>query len=187
MSTRRAVFFDRDGVLNELVERSGERGSPRSPGEVRVVAGAGEALARLRDVGFLVFVVTNQPDVARGFVKETTARRIDRMIAAALPLDDRAMCIHDDADDCDCRKPRPGMIHALAERWSVDVSSSYMVGDRWRDIEAGRAAGCRTVLIRRPYNADVGADLVVDTLEQAVTAVLKETRDATAVGGRACA
>lgn len=187
MSRRCAVFLDRDGVLNEVVYRADGPGSPRSVAEVRIVRGAAREVQRLRTSGLLVFVVTNQPDVARGFVSQDEARGIDQTIAAAVPVDDRAVCFHDDADGCDCRKPRPGMIHTIAQRWSVDTPSSFLIGDRWRDIEAGRAAGCRSVLIRRPYNSDVDADLVVDTLEAAVTAVLHENAKAGALGGSACA
>jgi D-sedoheptulose 7-phosphate isomerase len=170
----RAVFFDRDGVLNEVVMRDGEPGSPRSLAELRIVAGAPAALERLRAAGYRLFVITNQPDIARGHVQPEEAEAITSRVSATLGMDDALVCPHDDADGCACRKPRPGMIQQLAERWTVDPRCSYMVGDRGRDVDAGLAAGCRTVLLRRKYNSSVEADLMVDTLEAAAAAILAE-------------
>jgi D-glycero-D-manno-heptose 1,7-bisphosphate phosphatase len=169
--TRRAVFLDRDGVLNEMVRRDGERGSPRRVEEFRVVAGAPAAVARLRARGFVVFVVTNQPDLARGRVTPSEMDRIMSRLLSVVALDDVALCPHDDADACTCRKPKPGMLQALAERWQVDLGESFMVGDTWKDVAAGRAAGCRTVLIGDAPLAGHPADAVVASLPAAVTAI----------------
>lgn len=165
-----AVFLDRDGVLNATVERNGGAASPRSLEELRLEPGAADAVARLRAAGFRVFIITNQPDIARGRVARAVAEAILDAVVQAVGPDDAALCPHDDADDCFCRKPRPGMIRELATRWDVDVHASYVVGDRDVDVAAGRAAGCRTVLLRRPYNGGA-ADDVVDTLEEAVTVI----------------
>ncbi len=149
--SRRAVFLDRDGVLNHAIVRDGKPYPPASAAEMRIVEGAAEDLARLKDLGFLLLVVTNQPDVARG--KQTLAAidAIHRDLSQALPVDDFLVCAHDDKDGCACRKPAPGLLLQARERYQIDLEHSFMVGDRWRDIDAGSSAGCRTVLLDLGY------------------------------------
>jgi len=169
---RRAVFLDRDGVLNEVVVENGVPLSPRRAEEFLVVAGSLEAVDRLREHGFPVFVASNQPDLARGKLAPEESARMMTVLRDALPLDDVAICPHDDVDGCTCRKPQPGLLVGLAQRWDVDLSRSYMVGDSWKDVEAGRRAGCHTILLRRDYNGAARADTVVDTLGEAVQFIL---------------
>lgn len=148
LATDAAVFLDRDGVLNKTtIDRDGV---PRPPGTVEdlvVLDGVPEACRVLRDAGFRLLVVTNQPDVARGTLGRKAVESINKRLASDLPIDDVLVCYHDDADACSCRKPEPGLLIEGAKRWRIDVSKSFMVGDRWRDIEAARRAGCRSVLI----------------------------------------
>jgi D-glycero-D-manno-heptose 1,7-bisphosphate phosphatase len=148
---RPAVFLDRDGVLNKAIVRDGKPYPPRDLSEVAITHGAGAALEELKRAGFLLIVVTNQPDIARGKASRAEVDNINAQLAAALPLDAIEVCEHDDSNQCDCRKPKSGMIMRAHERFGVDLASSFMVGDRWRDIEAGRRAGCRTVLIGDGY------------------------------------
>jgi len=147
----RAVFLDRDGVLNEVVVREGLPYPPASLDELKLAPDAAVALARLKAAGFLLIVVTNQPDVARGTQSRAAVEAMNRAIGAALPLDDFFTCWHDDADACACRKPKPGLLLEAAGRYGIDLKASFLIGDRWRDIDAGAAAGCRTVLIDRHY------------------------------------
>jgi len=149
---RRAVFLDRDGVLNRAVIRAGRPHSPASPDELEVLPGVAESLAALKAAGFCLVVVTNQPDVARGATAPDMVRAIHQRLRACLPLDGVFTCPHDDADACECRKPRPGLLHEAANRLHIDCASSFMVGDRWRDIEAGRQAGCTTLFVDRGYD-----------------------------------
>jgi D-glycero-D-manno-heptose 1,7-bisphosphate phosphatase len=174
MTSGAAVFLDRDGVLNEIVERDGRVESPRLLSELRVTAGAAAAVSRLREAGLGVFVVTNQPDLSRGLLPATELAAMLDVLQANVGFDDVAVCPHDDGDGCDCRKPLPGMLLQLAARWQVDLTRSWMVGDTWRDVEAGRAAGCRTVLLRTWYNGDVQGDAVVDSLSAAVECILQD-------------
>lgn len=174
MAGRRAVFLDRDGVVNEIVERDGGPGSPRTLEELRLLDDARACVQRLRAAGFRVFVVTNQPDVARGRLSSGALERLERAVRARLPIDDYRACTHDDEHGCACRKPKPGMILELAEAWGVDPGASYVVGDRWKDTAAGRAAGCRTVLIERPYSGDARPDRRARTLAEAVEWILGE-------------
>jgi len=147
----KAVFLDRDGVLNEVVVHEGLPYPPASLEDLRLAPDAVAALARLKDAGFLLIVVTNQPDVARGTQSRAVVEAMNLAIGAALPLDDFFTCWHDDADACACRKPKPGLLVEAAERHGIDLRASFLIGDRWRDIDAGASAGCRTVLIDRGY------------------------------------
>lgn len=147
----RAVFLDRDGVLNDAVIRDGKPYPPPTAEAVSVAADAPAALARLKSLGLLLLVITNQPDVARGTQTAEAVESIHGRLRRELPLDDFVSCFHDDRDACSCRKPKPGLILAAAARHSVDPTRSFLIGDRWRDIEAGQAAGCRTVWIDRGY------------------------------------
>jgi D-glycero-D-manno-heptose 1,7-bisphosphate phosphatase len=146
-----AVFLDRDGVLNEPIILNGKPYPPRDLNELIITRGAGAALEELKRQGFLLIVVTNQPDIARGKVNRADVDEINARLAAILPLDAIEVCEHDGKERCDCRKPKPGMILRAREKFGVDLAGSFMVGDRWRDIEAGRRAGCRTILIGGGY------------------------------------
>ena len=172
MSAASAIFLDRDGVLNAIVERDGKAASPRTLDELSIEAEAPDALARLKAQGFRLFVVTNQPDVARGLMAADALDAIHRRLLATLPVERISACTHDNADNCVCRKPKPGLITGLAQDHTLDLTRSWMVGDQDRDIACGRNAGVRTILLRRPYNSGAGADHVVATLTQAAAVIL---------------
>ena len=147
---RRAVFLDRDGVLNAAVVRDGRPYPPVSAVDLQVLPGVPEACQVLRDAGFLLIMVTNQPDIARGTVSEDIVTSINDRLQRELSLDGVSMCPHD-GDGCDCRKPKPGLLLEAADRLGIDLGASYMVGDRWRDTEAGQNAGCSAVFIDYGY------------------------------------
>ncbi|QOV91728.1 D-glycero-alpha-D-manno-heptose-1,7-bisphosphate 7-phosphatase [Humisphaera borealis] len=153
MNPRRpAVFLDRDGVINRTVVSNGVPHPPQSVAECEILPGVAEACGKLKAAGFPLIVVTNQPDVARGAQTRDEVERINQHLRLLLPIDAVYVCYHDTADDCDCRKPRPGMLIRAAEDLHLDLGSSYMVGDRSGDILAGAAAGCTTLLIDLPYS-----------------------------------
>jgi D-glycero-D-manno-heptose 1,7-bisphosphate phosphatase len=160
VTRRSAVFLDRDGVLNRPVVRDGRPHPPASVADLEILPGVAPACRRLRKAGFLLIVVTNQPDVARGTVALGVVNAINRALVEELDLDDVRVCPHDDGDGCRCRKPAAGLLVDAARFHGVDLTTSFMVGDRWRDIEAGRRASCRTILIdygwleRRPEAPD---------------------------------
>jgi D-glycero-D-manno-heptose 1,7-bisphosphate phosphatase len=147
-----AVFLDRDGVLNEVIVKDGKPYPPASFAALKVPDEVLPALQRLKSAGYLLLGATNQPDVVRGKTEKSLVEAINAHLMASLPLDEMRVCYHDDADDCECRKPRPGLILQAAKAYGVDLTRSFMVGDRWRDIEAGEQAGCQTVWINRFYN-----------------------------------
>ena len=145
---RPAVFLDRDGVLNRVyLHRDGKTHPPASPDELEILPGVSKACGALRRAGFLLIVVTNQPDVARGTQSRVVVDAINHQLCRQLPLDDVRVCFHDNPDGCACRKPKPGLLLSAAEVWGINLTQSYMVGDRLTDIDAGQAAGCKTVLI----------------------------------------
>jgi transaldolase len=171
---RRAVFLDRDGVLNAVGLRRGTATPPRSVDDLVILPGVEEACQLLRAAGFLLVCVTNQPDVARGTKQIGEVEAINRHLRDVLALDDVSTCPHDDIDACTCRKPKPGMLEDAARRWSVDLERSVMVGDRWVDIEAGRRAGCTTVLIGDGHadQETIRADLTAGCLAEAVPRII---------------
>jgi D-glycero-D-manno-heptose 1,7-bisphosphate phosphatase len=167
------VFLDRDGVLNDVIVRDGRPVPPMSVDEVVIRDGVHEACQRLSGAGLLLIVVTNQPDIARRNTTWETVDAINQHLKDRLGLDAVYVCAHDDADDCDCRKPAPGLLLAAAARIGVDLTRSVMVGDRWRDIEAGKRAGVPTVWVRSDYReaAPDAPDHVVDGLLDVVPLV----------------
>lgn len=147
----RAIFLDRDGVLNRALVRDGLPYPPTELAEVEILPGVLEALLMLKDAGFILITVSNQPDVARGSLSIDNVEAINAYLGERLPIDRFIMCYHDSADDCVCRKPKPGMLNAGALEFNIDLGQSYMVGDRWRDVEAGKNAGCKTIFIDYDY------------------------------------
>ena len=172
----KAVFVDRDGVLNRSLLRNGKLLPPASADELELLPGVAEACAALRAAGFLLIVVTNQPDVARGSQNRQTVAAIHAVIREKVPLDDIRVCYHDDDDGCECRKPKPGLLLEAAKDWDIDIRSSFLVGDRWKDIAAARNAGCRAVQVEngQPEKEDAwtSPDLRVRSLKEAADWIL---------------
>lgn len=171
---RRAVFLDRDGVLNANIERDGRPVAPTRVEEFRLLPGVEAAVGRLKQAGFLVVVVTNQPDVSSGRTERRVVEEMHDMMRRSVPIDDIKVCYHRDDDRCSCRKPEPGLINATVQEYGIDVTRSYLVGDRWRDIEAGRQAGCTTILIDTgyPQEGPLRPDKITSSLTDAVDLIL---------------
>lgn len=149
---RQAIFLDRDGVINRAFVRDGKPYPPRNLAELEILPGVKEALLALQAADFMLIVVTNQPDVARGTVRREVVEEINNHLAACLPIDEFRTCYHDSGDGCDCRKPVPGALLSAAQLHAIDLGESYMVGDRWRDTEAGQRAGCKTIFLDYGYD-----------------------------------
>jgi D-glycero-D-manno-heptose 1,7-bisphosphate phosphatase len=164
---RRCVFIDRDGVLNRAIVRNGLPYPPADLAEFELMPGAAQACEALRSAGYLLVVVTNQPDVARGSQLRDTVERLNETLASQIPVDDIRVCYHDGPDGCQCRKPRPGLLLDAARDLHIDLARSYMIGDRWKDIEAGARAGCTTVFLdwhyseKQPAAPDYRADSII--------------------------
>ena len=144
---KRAVFLDRDGVINKAIVSNGMPLPPKSLSELEILPKLNESLTILRDLKFEIIVVTNQPDVSRGTLSIETVGSIHQSLEADLGLKYFYVCFHDDSDKCECRKPKPGLLLKAATELNIDLKKSFMVGDRWRDIEAGQAAGCNCFFI----------------------------------------
>jgi len=168
VSEKYAFFLDRDGVLNY----SGKR-PPNCPDELRLIAGVGWAIKRLNELGFYVFVVTNQGGVGLGYMSAADLEAIHSKLKAEIAqaggyIDDIMACTHAPHSGCKCRKPQPGMILALAKKHGIDLNGSYTVGDRWMDIAAGKNAGTKTIFIGEPSQVPDKVDLVSSSLAAAV-------------------
>jgi D-glycero-D-manno-heptose 1,7-bisphosphate phosphatase len=148
---RRAVFLDRDGVINKAVVRNGKPYPPDTLADLEILPGVAETLTRLRAAGFLNVVVTNQPDVASGRQRREVVEAMHALLLSRLPVDAVKVCYHADADGCACRKPKPGMLLEAARDLGIDLAASYMIGDRWRDVAAGQAAGCKCFFLDCAY------------------------------------
>lgn len=182
---RRAVFLDRDGVINRADVRDGSPHPPAGVDGLELLPGVRDALVRLDAAGFDLVVVTNQPDVARGTQTRATVEAMHAALGRMLPMIGAfRVCYHEDADACSCRKPAPGLLVGAAAERGIDLHRSYMVGDRWRDVEAGRRAGCVTVLIDREYREPLTAvpDARVASLPEAADWILEDRRRRTPAG-----
>src|SRR5438105_3458948 len=174
MRRRSAIFLDRDGVLIRAYARDGVPHPPSCMEGVEILPGVPEALGMLAANGFTLLVVTNQPDVARGTQDRSVVEEINAALLRHLPLDGLYTCFHDTADRCACRKPKPGLLLKGAAEHQVDLKNSFMIGDRGSDIAAGAAAGCQTVLLKRPYSDcdRIHPDFIVTDIMSAADVVL---------------
>ena len=177
---RPAVFLDRDGVINRVVVRNGTPHPPSHVEEFDLYQDVPDGCAQLKSANFLLVVITNQPDVGRGTQSREAVEAMNLKMESALPLLDRIeVCYHAGkryGQPCDCRKPRPGLILRAAAELNIDLNRSYVIGDRWRDVDCARAAGCRAIFIQRGYNETLreAPDFTVTNFQQAVTAVLRD-------------
>ncbi|NQU61770.1 MAG: HAD family hydrolase [Rhodospirillales bacterium] len=147
-----AVFLDRDGVLNRSDIRDGKPFAPTTLEGFEILPGVQGAVAALNDAGFKIIVSTNQPDVKKGVMDKAMVEAMNDQLRRELPMiDDVKVCYHAKEDQCDCRKPKPGMLIEAAAEWGINLERSFMIGDRWSDIDAGKSAGCRTIFIDYQY------------------------------------
>lgn len=186
MTLRSAVFLDRDGVINRaIVGLDGIPHPPASPEDVELLPGVEDACALLRGIGYVLVMVTNQPDVARGTQSRNTVEAINALICNRVGIDHVSVCYHDDSDGCGCRKPRPGLLVEAARTQGIDLAASFIVGDRSRDIEAGRRAGCGTILLGDGYGESLLAepDTKMESLTKAADWIAAQGRSHIGAGG----
>ena len=174
---RKAVFLDRDGVINKAFIKDGLPTSPNSLDELEILPGVKESVLRLKKLNFVCLVVTNQPDVTRGKINKNTVIEINNFLLKEIKLDDFFVCYHDDKDNCDCREPKPGLLLQASKKWDVNLKKSFIVGDRWRDIQAGEKVGCKTIFLEYNYK-DIkpkNPNFITDTLLNA-TYIIEKTK-----------
>ncbi len=171
-----AVFLDRDGVINRAMLREGKPYPPARLDEFELLPGSMKSLPLLAASGYVLIGITNQPDVARGTQSRSNVEAFNSLIQAQLPVSEIFVCYHDNSDNCPCRKPKPGLILQAMEKYGLDLSRSWMVGDRWKDIAAGQAAGLRTIFVdyhyRETYNG-LPADFTVEDTAFLANIILK--------------
>ena len=151
---RKVAFFDRDGVLNELVKRDGGLYSPQSIDQFKIYDNTREIIDRLKKKGFLSIVVSNQPDIARGKLEMKELDKMTKQLFSKLKIDDAFYCFHDDHDDCCCRKPLPGLIIKAKNKWKINLEESFMIGDTWKDGNAANEAKVNFFLLNKNYNLE---------------------------------
>ncbi len=170
--------MDRDGVINRALQRQGKPFPPRSLEAFEILPGVIEACAALKRAGFLLIVATNQPDVGRGTLPREVVETIHQLMCERLPIDRVEVCYHPGKglSACDCRKPKPGMLLRSARDLDIDLQRSWMIGDRWRDVDCGHAAGCQTILIDYNYaeKLQTPPDFRVGSLLEAANLILQD-------------
>ncbi len=179
--SNRAVFLDRDGVINRPLVRNDKPHPPATLAEFEILPGVADACNRLKAAGYLLVVATNQPDVGRGTLARAAVEEIHRFMCRELAIDRVEVCYHpgQGQSECDCRKPRPGMLLRAARELKIDLRQSWMIGDRWRDVDCGYAAGCRTVFIDWGYDEGLRhpPDFRAPTLLEAAALILRIDSD----------
>ena len=167
---KKAIFLDRDGVINKTFIKNSLPISPPSFDLLEILPGVKESILRLKKLNFVCLVVTNQPDVSRGKIEKKTIIKMNNYLKDEIKLDDIFVCYHDDHDKCKCRKPKPGLLLDASKKWDINLKKSYMIGDRWRDIEAGKSVGCKTIFIDYDYKEakPKNPDFITDSLLNAV-------------------
>lgn len=170
----RALFLDRDGVVNKIIFKDGQAYSPRSLSEFEFTENIAEEIRRIKKAGYIVIVVSNQPDIARGKMDVSELKKMNDMIQANLSVDDILTCPHDDIDNCSCRKPQPGLILYAMEKYRIDSNKSYLVGDSWKDMVAAKNAGCKGILLDTCYNQGIDCFKRVKHFKEAVNIILNE-------------
>ena len=165
---KKAIFLDRDGIINKIILRNGKPCSPRIMEEFIILEDTKETVKILKDTGYTIVIVTNQPDVARRLMKIEDLEKMHNIIKEILCPDRILYCPHDDTDNCDCRKPKPGMIIKAANELNINFNKSFVIGDTWKDIEAGKSAGCITILVDTQYNKEVKSDYRINNLKEVI-------------------
>ena len=171
----KAVFLDRDGVLNRVIVRGGKPYPPSHLSEFEILPGTKEALIKLKLERFLLIVVTNQPDVGRGKQKREKVEEMHTFLKRNLPLNDIFVCWHGLDGECECRKPLPGLLFQASKKWQIDLKKSLIIGDRWRDIDSGHAAGCKTIFIDYKYDEELNIqpDYIATSIQDATQWVIE--------------
>lgn len=167
------VFIERDGVLNQVRLNGQTQVSPTTLADFKVNEEAAPLLKRLKDAGLLIFVTTNQPGIARGYLSRRELDYMHDQLRRKLPIDDLLLCPHDEADRCPCRRPKPGLIKEARYKWQLNLDRSFVISDKWQDAEAARAAGCTSLLIDSPWIGNVHHDFVLPDLASVVEKILQ--------------
>ena len=172
----KAVFLDRDGVINQALVLDGKPYSPKTIKEFKLLDGVIESINLLRNFGFEIVVVTNQPEVSRGNIDLIFVEEIHNQIQKFTQINNYYICPHDDEDQCECRKPKSGLLVKAAKELNLDLTKCFLVGDRWKDIQAGQEVGCQCFFINYKYAESLPSQPFseVQSLFEATKIILKD-------------
>jgi D-glycero-D-manno-heptose 1,7-bisphosphate phosphatase len=170
---KRAVFIERDGILNEVRSGPKHQITPLTLEEFKLNAIAEGPLRRLKGAGFVLIATTNQPGLSRGYQSRRELDRMHEILRRTFPLDDIMLCPHDESDHCPCRKPRPGLLIEAAFKWHLNLDHSFVISDKWQDSEAARTAGCTSLLLKSPWVGQVHHDFVLPDLDTIADKILR--------------
>ena len=168
---RKTIFFDRDGVLNNLIKRNGSYYSPQRSQDFRIADDAKDVIKHVHEMGYLAIVISNQPDISRGKLKQSELNKMTDMLFEELNLDDVFYCTHDDNNDTGCRKPAPGLFFTAQKKYNIDFKKSFMIGDTWKDVEAAKNANISMILLNKVYNQDLEDVIRVKYLSEIIALI----------------
>jgi len=173
----KAVFLDRDGVVNKPMIKEGKPYPPLSINELELMPGVVEGCKILRSAGYLLVIATNQPDVGRGTMSQDVVEEIHRHLQTEIGFDRIEVCYESGNGGLEypMRKPAPGMLLHAASNMNIDLTGSWMIGDRWRDVDCGTNAGCKTIFIDLEYSEKLHSkpNFIVKNFSEAVAKILK--------------
>ena len=169
---RKAIFIERDGILNHCKIENGMQIQPAFAVDFRIKTEAVEPLMRLKDAGFLIIVITNQPGISRGYVFWQELELMHKRLKESFPIDDIYVCPHDETDECGCMKPKPGLFIDAIYKWKILLRDSFVISDKWQDANVARALGITSVMINSPFLHNCRHDFLVNNLKEAVDKVL---------------
>ena len=174
----KAVFLDRDGVLNRVYVRDGKSYAPRNIKDFILLPYAVPSVKKLREAGYLVIVVTNQPDINNGLITRENVDKMHIQLKRKTLVNEIFLCPHSREENCGCRKPKAGMLIEAANLFHINLRKSFMIGDRASDIAAGLEAGCRTIFINRKYNetAPVTQEITFLSIKSATNYIIKQNK-----------
>ena len=170
---RPGVFLERDGILNLPRVERGHQVTTLSLDDFRPNFAARAPLLALKKAGFALLATTNQPGLARGYLMRRELDRMHDLLLRQLPLDDVFVCPHDEADDCNCRKPQPGLFTEAAFKWHLDLERSFVISDKWPDAQAANLVGATSLLLQSPWISNGHHDFVLADLPSAVARILQ--------------
>src|SRR4026209_2129371 len=170
---KKAVFIERDGILNEVRHGPRQQITPLTMEEFVLKTERQRHLRRLKEAGFVLIATTNQPGLSRGYQSRHELDRMHDLLRRTFPLDEILGCPHDENDHCPCRKPRPGLLIEAAFKWHLNLDHSFVISDKWQDAEAARTAGCTSLLVKSPWVGRVHHDLVLDDVEAIADKILR--------------
>jgi D-glycero-D-manno-heptose 1,7-bisphosphate phosphatase len=170
---KKAVFIERDGILNDVRHGPRQQISPLTMEEFVLKTDRQRHLRMLKDAGFVLIATTNQPGLSRGYQSRRELDRMHDLLRRTFPLDDIFVCPHDTADDCPCRKPKPGLLIEAGFKWHLNLDHSFVISDKWQDSEAARTAGCTSLLLQSPYVGNAHHDFILPDFDALIEKLLQ--------------